>query len=174
MKYLLPLSVFMLLIVTACGGSGEKKIISVEKKVVFKEPVKVAVNRELSVDVSGMSCEQSCGGSIRMALKETGAVDRCSFDFKEGRKANKAFITFDKNKITADKILGIIRTINEGQFTTANATTKSLEAEASTSEETSEGPTETSEVPASVQKIGVSTTSFEFPNLFELLSELIS
>lgn len=175
MKYLLPLSVSLLLLAASCGGSGEKKIISVEKKIVLKQPVKVAVNRELSVDVSGMSCEQSCGGSIRMALKETGAVDRCSFDFKEGRKANKAFITFDKNKISADKILSIIQTINEGQFTTANATTKALEAEtgSTTSSETTETSMETPEAPA-VEKIGVSTASFEFPNLFELLSELIS
>ena len=48
-------------------------------------------------------CLRVLPAASNKALKETGAVDRCSFDFKDGRKSNTAFITFDKDKISADK-----------------------------------------------------------------------
>jgi len=177
MKYLLPLSFVLLVAAASCGGNGEKKIISVEKKTVLKEPVKVAANRELSVEVTGMSCEHSCGGAIRMALKETGAVDRCSFDFKAERKTNTAFITFDKDKISADKIVSIIEKVNNGQFTTANAATKSIETEEkTTTSENKTSPTIKTEKVVVKDDLGVrsDSASFEFPNLFELLSKLIA
>lgn len=171
MRYLIPITLSVALIAVSCGGSGEKKIISVEKKTVLKEPVHVTPNRELSLHVAGMTCEQGCGGTIRMALKETGAVDRCSFDFKENRDVNTAFITFDKDKITADKIVAIIEKLNDHQFTTSNASTRPLEAMTESSETT---PSITvTETEKSVKEIGVSATSFELPNLFELFSRMI-
>jgi copper chaperone CopZ len=173
MKHILPLSLVVLLIAASCAGNGEKKIISVEKKIVLKAPAKVAVNRELAVKVAGMSCEHACGGAIRMALKETGAVDRCSFDFKTDRAVNTAFITFDKDKISADKILAIIQQINDGQFTTSAPETRMIEEKATTSDSGTGESSEKSEK-SMVKEIGVSTTSFEFPNLFELFSRLVS
>jgi copper chaperone CopZ len=173
MKYLFPLAIFAALVVASCAGSGEKKIISVEKKTVLKEPAKVVANRELSVEVAGMSCEHACGGAIRMALKETGAVDRCSFDFKENRETNTAFITFDKNKISADKIIRIIETINDKQFTASNAATKTIAATVQEENASSATPVQHSETEKSVKEIGVSHASFELPNLFELFSRMI-
>lgn len=120
-----------LLFLAACSqndASGEKKILSVEKKEVLKEPVKVFPNQTMTVKVKGMSCEHSCGGSIRMALKETGAVDRCSFDFKEERPENTAIITYDDKKISPKKIISIIESINDKQFTTADPTVKPITA----------------------------------------------
>lgn len=173
MKFASFFSLSVLLVVASCSNDGEKKIISVEKKVVLKEPVQVAVNREMAVEIEGMSCEHACGGSIRMALKETGAVDRCSFDFKDGRKSNTAFITFDKDKISADKIISIIEELNEKQFTTANATTKTIEAtENKSTSNVSTSTTKTSNVTS--PKIEVSTSSFEFPNLFDLVANLLN
>jgi copper chaperone CopZ len=164
-------AVSVALAASSCSGSGEKKIISIEKKTVLKEPVKVSANRALTVEVAGMSCEHACGGAIRMALKETGAVERCSFDFKENRDKNTATITFDKNKITADKLLEIIETTNDGQFTTSNASTKTLSpGEETTSSATSVHSTEPEKV---VKQINVSSASFELPNLFELFSRMI-
>lgn len=123
------------LLLVSCGqgnNEGEKKIISVEKKEVLKEPAKVFPNQTMTVQVKGMSCEHSCGGSIRMALKETGAVDRCSFDFKEDRPENTATITYDDKKINPKKIINIIETINDKQFTTSNHSVKPIQAEAKT------------------------------------------
>jgi len=173
MKLISFFSFSVLLILTSCSHDGEKKIISVEKKVVLKEPVHVAVNREMAVEIVGMSCEHACGGSIRMALKETGAVDRCSFDFKDGRKSNTAFITFDKDKISADKIISIIEQLNEQQFTTAHATTKTLENEETTGTSTVSS-TSSKNRDVTSPKMELSTSSFEFPNLFELVSDLLN
>lgn len=175
MKLILPISLVVLLAAAACGGSGEKKIISVEKKIVLKEPVKVVADRELSVDVTGMSCEQGCGGAIRMALKETGAVDRCSFDFEAERETNTAFITFDKDRITAEKIVSIIEKVNDGQFTTANAATRPVDAEKKATVQNREEAAKPGKTSVK-DEVGVrsDSVSFEFPNLFELLSRLVA
>jgi copper chaperone CopZ len=63
-----------------------------------------------------MVCEMGCGSSIRKALKDTKAVDRCSIDFKDERKVNVATISFDSTAITKDKIVTIISTLNDKQF----------------------------------------------------------
>lgn len=173
MKSLLPLSVSILLVAASCGGSGEKKIISVEKKIVMKQPAKVNVNREMSINVKGMSCEHACGGAIRMALKETGAVDRCSFDFETDRDVNTAFITFDKDKISPDKIISIIEKVNDGQFTTSNATTKPVEEKISESPETEEKTTEVVITKKVVADLDVDGSSFELPSITDLFSKLI-
>lgn len=172
MKALFPVTLSILMIASACGGSGEKKIISVEKKIVMKQPVKVNVNREMTVQVEGMSCEHACGGAIRMALKETGAVDRCSFDFEADRKVNTAFITFDKDKISADKIVSIIEKVNEGQFTTSNASTKTIEASGNITPE--EKSTSTQSITKKVvSRIEIDEPSFSLPSISALLSKLI-
>lgn len=173
LAFILPVS--LLLLTASCGGSGEKKILSVEKKEVLKTPEKVAVNRELSVDIAGMSCEQGCGGTIRMALKETGAVERCSFDFKEGRNVNTAYITFDKDKISPDKILSIISKLNDKQFKTSNPATKTLE-ETAPAEGTKTSSLKTA-VPdvsfAKSEQLKTGAVAVQFPDLFELLSRLV-
>ncbi len=169
----------LLFVSSACSESGEKKIISVEKKEVLKQPVQVMANRELAVEVEGMSCEHACGGAIRMALKETGAVDRCSFDFEADRAKNTAFITFDKDKISADKIIAIIEKINNKQFTTSKATTKTIEKteeevdKPASSKETTSQQSRTSANDVS-QYIPEEDHSLEFPNLLELFSSLVS
>lgn len=170
MKALLPVSIALAIISASCGGSGEKKIISSEKRVVLKEHTAVVPNRELTLDIKGMSCEHACGGSIRMALKETGAVDRCSFDFETDRAVNKAFITFDKDKISPDRIRSIIEQLNDGQFTTAHPSTKTLED--NTVSETTSSHDNTS--PDNITThIGIDN-SYQLPNLYELFSKLLS
>ena len=161
--------VALLIVVSSCAGSGEKKIISVEKKIVLKEPAVVHPNRELSVIVSGMSCEHACGGAIRMALKGTNAVDRCSFDFVTDRKENTAFITFDKDKISADEIIQIIEELNDGQFTTGKTTTKTIETEHAAVSPVAAGDGGNSEAGT----LEMSSPAVELPNVFDLLSYII-
>jgi copper chaperone CopZ len=173
MKALLPISVSILLIAASCAESGEKKIISVEKKIVMKQPVKVNVNREMSINVEGMSCEHACGGAIRMALKETGAVDRCSFDFETDRKVNTAFITFDKDKISPDKIVSIIEKVNDGQFTTSNATTKPVEDKTTGSPEKTEKTTEVVMTKKVAVDLDIESSSFQLPDIRDFFSKLI-
>lgn len=117
---------FVLFSLVSCSSNEEKKIIKIEKKAMYKPLEKVVPTKKLTVDVNGMSCEHACGGSIRMALKETNAVDRVSFDFETDRKTNKAFIAFDDKKISEKDIVSIIEKINDKQFTTGEAITTSI------------------------------------------------
>lgn len=169
MKRTVYTSFLVLLIASACSSNGERKIVSVEKKVVLKEPVAVAANRELTLGISGMSCEHACGGSIRMALKNTNAVERCSFNFVEDRKVNTATITFDKDKITADAIVELIENLNNKQFKASNVSTKAIDAPEQV--QTHTAPAKSGDETSGLE---VNSSSFEFPNLFELFSNIIS
>ena len=118
-----------------------------------------------------MSCEHACGGSIRMALKETGAVDRVSYDFESGRKTNTAYITFDKSKISADKIVSIIETINDKQFTTGKSSSSDIEGEMKSSSPSTTTVTETKTTKINVE---VPEANWEMPNIFRFFSHLLS
>lgn len=170
MKHALFIGLVTVFALGSCS-SGEKKIISVEKKVVYKKLDPVHANRKLAVEVSGMSCEHACGGSIRMALKETGAVDRVSYDFESGRKSNTAYITFDKSKISADKIVSIIESINDKQFKTGKLNSTDLEEET-----TSGSPSTTVETETKTSKINVEVTetSWEMPNVLKFFARLLN
>jgi copper chaperone CopZ len=89
---------------------------------------KVLPTSKMTVEVSGMSCVHACGGAIRMELKDTKAVDRVSFDFEDGRKTNKCFITFDDKKISEKEIISIIQRINNKQFTTGKSSVEPIKA----------------------------------------------
>ncbi len=173
MKHAIFLGLATVLVLGSCS-SPEKKIISIEKKVVYKKLDPVHADRKLAIEVSGMTCEHACGGSIRMALKETGAVDRVSYDFETGRKTNTAYITFDKSKISADKIVSIIETLNDKQFTTGKSTSTDLEEETKSSSPSTTTTTVTTETKTTKVDVEVSETSWEIPNIFEFFSHLVN
>ncbi|MFY7989188.1 MAG: heavy-metal-associated domain-containing protein [Fluviicola sp.] len=172
MKYFFAIATIGLVAFSCSENKSEKKIIKIEKKVMYKPMAAVTPNRKLNVEVSGMTCEHACGGSIRMALKNTNAVDRVQFDFEDGRKVNTAIITFDKNKISADEIVAIIEKTNDNQFTTGKVSSESFTApKASPQSEkavSTEKTIETTKVNVEAQ------TGFEFPNLYKLFSKIIS
>lgn len=161
-------SALILGIFTSCN-TNEKKIISVEKHKMYAPAAHVQANRQLNIEVSGMSCVHACGGAIRTALKETNAVERVSFDFQENRKTNTAFITFDKSKINVDQIIAIIEKINNHQFTTGKSNSEDIQHPTTSS--TSSNNSNQTQQKATVE---VSTTTIEFPSLYELFSRIIS
>jgi copper chaperone CopZ len=106
----------------SCNERSEKVIIKTVKGQSNKnDNKKVIANAQLNLEISGMSCEKGCGGTIRKALKQTGGVERVSYDFVEGRDTQIANITLDSNKINLNKIQTIISELNENQFTTGKA-----------------------------------------------------
>ncbi len=114
----LILSVCSVMLVS-CGGNGEKvHIKTVKGQSNLKEDRKVISNAQLNLEISGMSCEKGCGGTIRKALKQTGGIDRVSYDFEEGRTTQIAKISLDSNKVKLEDIKRIISSLNENQFTT--------------------------------------------------------
>lgn len=160
--FLLSFSIGLLLINPSC--SADKTTVKSEKNTTEK----LELNRSLTVEIEGMVCEKGCGSSIRKALKETGAVGNCSFDFVDERPLNTAIIEFDKDKISADKIIGIITSINEKQFSVAKSSTAAMEVKMNIKESESR-ESKNAEAP----KINVSETNFEMPNLLKLFSRLI-
>ena len=114
--FLLTLSSFVFI---SCNESGEKiHVKTVKGETNKKAEKKVMANAQLNIEISGMSCEKGCGGTIRKALKQTGGVERVSYDFVEGRETQIAKISLDSTKIDVDKIKKIISKLNENQFST--------------------------------------------------------
>ena len=160
--FLLSFSIGLLIINPSCNS--DKTIVKNEKNAIDK----LELNRNLTVEIEGMVCEKGCGSSIRKALKETGAVGNCSFDFVDERPVNTAIIEFDKDKISADKIIKIITTINENQFSVNKSSSSSIDLKMNIQEnEINESKNTTS------SKINVSESNFEMPNLLKLFSRLI-
>jgi copper chaperone CopZ len=100
----------------ACNSTPETIVLRREKGQKTLK-TKVIGTKKMTTEIEGMTCEMGCGGSIRKALKEIGGVERVQYDFVEGRKKQVALITYDAAKIDAQKMLQLIQTINEKQFT---------------------------------------------------------
>ena len=100
----------------ACNSTPETILLRREK-VVKALKKKVIGTKNMTTEIEGMTCEMGCGGSIRKALKETGGVERVQYDFVEGRKKQVAVVTYDAAKIDVQKMLQLIQSINEKQFT---------------------------------------------------------
>lgn len=155
-------------VVFSCSNNSEKKVVRIEKYKQYEKLENVVANRQLSIEVEGMTCEHACGGSIRMALMDTKAVNRVKFDFVSDRKVNTAYVYFDKSKINADEIVKIIEDLNEGQFTTHKVETstfedKKLKAEAIPSSSKSDKSS----------PIEIKSNTFELPSLMGILKSFI-
>jgi hypothetical protein len=129
--------------------------------------VPVIANRVLTMELEGMVCSMGCGGSIRKELKATGAVSDCDFDFEDERAIDIATIQFDKNKITADKIIEIVSKINDGQFTVGKTSSEGIET-------TVTKESQTSSHKSTKPKFEAVSSSFDVPNLFDLFSGLLN
>ncbi len=99
----------------------------------------VTPTHQMSIPVTGMSCEMACGGAIRKELLHTAAVNRVQFDFKMARDTNTAVIAYDANKISEEQLIALITKINEGQFTTGQAETTEIQPAAKGNAKTEEG-----------------------------------
>ncbi|MFM7637229.1 MAG: heavy-metal-associated domain-containing protein [Crocinitomicaceae bacterium] len=84
-------------------------------KVENKEQI-VHPNKMLTAEITGMTCEQGCGGSIRKNLKAKGGVSKVEYDFVIDAEKQVCRIYFDSTKINEGKISDVVNTINEEQF----------------------------------------------------------
>lgn len=142
---------------------------SPSEKIDEKELIAVTPNRKLTTEIDGMTCVMGCGGSIRKELLSTGAVSRCSFDFKGIDKTSSAMIEFDKDKISADEIAEIIKKLNDGQFTLGKMSTESIEQEVGEAEKDEASSTKKEIAPINVS----SSSGIQLPNFIDLISELL-
>ena len=165
-------NIFLILIagftLLSCSESKEKKVVRTEHIVSEdNQTAKVVSNRELSMEIDGMSCVMGCGSSIRKELYATKGVSEVSFDFEENRKTNIATIKFDEDLVTVDQMIDIVNTMNEKQFKVGETKSNELETEPTVLiEETTE-----SKKP---QKSVIKSSSVEFPSFMELLSNFFT
>jgi copper chaperone CopZ len=154
------------LVLGAC--SSEPEVIHLRTEKGKKETkATIAANRVLTMEIEGMTCEMGCGGSIRKELKATGGVARVEFvDFKEGEKVQTARVSFDTNKITVDEMVKIVSTMNEKQFTVGKTSSETIDAPEATT--TSSTPEESED-----DQVKISETSFQMPNLLDILSSFV-
>jgi len=99
------------------GCTSEEKPVFIRKEShTVSKPNKVISNKKVSMEIEGMTCVMGCGASIRKELYTTKAVSSVDFDFKEDRKINTVKIAFDTTKLSVDKLVSILTTMNEKQF----------------------------------------------------------
>lgn len=112
MKILISLFVASVLLF-ACNQKSSVK--TTEEKTTQKRE-KVVANKLLTFEIEGMTCVMGCGGSIRKELEATNAVEKCEFDFEEGRSKNIVKVSFDQNKTTIKELINIVTKMNDNQF----------------------------------------------------------
>ena len=162
MKHLL---LVILIIVSSCQNNATQNA-SENKGETATVERKSETNYQCVAKVKGMVCKMGCGGAIRKELKATNAVANVDFDFEEERPSNNAKISFDKDKISVDKIISIITSINDGQFKVGKSSSEDL-IESSTPDTKDENDSEDI-------KVNVSSSGFEMPNLLDVFSDLIT
>ena len=125
MKHLL-IALALVSFVLSCSNETEVEHIKTVKGAGKKNKITVNANTMVQLQIEGMSCEKGCGGTIRKALKGTGAVKSVRYDFQEGRAFQYANVELDSNKIVLDSIKGIITSLNENQFNIKSMQLKAL------------------------------------------------
>ncbi len=162
-------------LIVSCSTStdqvSEKEIDTQSEKIEEGDLVAVLPNRKMTTEIDGMTCVMGCGGSIRKELLSTGAISRCSFDFKGIDKTSSAVIEFDKDKISADEIADLIKKLNDGQFTLGKTSTETIAIEI---EETTQNEKASTLLKKEITPISVSSSSrIQLPNFIDLVSELL-
>lgn len=110
---------FSLTLVYSCNQKEDVVILKRQKLSETQKDTKLkkeTPNTVLEVDIEGMTCELGCGGSIRVGVKELGGIHRVRFDFKEGQKKQRAFVSYDSKKVNKNQIIEEIEKLNDGQF----------------------------------------------------------
>ncbi len=111
MKYVIPF--FLALTLWSCEA---KKTVNQDKTVAkVCQPVKA--NTTVELGVKGMVCQMGCGGSIRKALKETCAVDRVEVNYIDSLEEQIIKVSYDRQKIAPEQMVGVLSKINDKQFT---------------------------------------------------------
>ena len=164
------IATFLLFIFLFSACSAEKNDNKVIRKVSVKSYVApiVHADRLLTIEIEGMMCEMGCGASIRKELKGTAAVSSVEYDFVEDREVNVAKIAFDKDKISVDKIISILTTMNDKQFKVGKSSTENFSDEKSNDTIVSETNSSTSNDNETL--FTVETSKFESTNFLGLFT----
>jgi len=116
---LLSYFLFSLTLIYSCNQKEDVVVLKRQKLSETQKdtkPKNETPNTVLELEIEGMTCELGCGGSIRVGVKELGGIHRVRFDFKEGQKKQRAFVSYDSKKVDKNQIIEEIHKLNDGQF----------------------------------------------------------
>ena len=116
---LLSYFIFSLTLIYSCNQKEDVVVLKRQKLSETQKdtkPKNETPNTVLELEIEGMTCELGCGGSIRVGVKELGGIHRVRFDFKEGQKKQRAFVSYDSKKVDKNQIIEEIQKLNDGQF----------------------------------------------------------
>ena len=116
---LLSYFLFSLTLIYSCNQKEDVVVLKRQKLSETQKdtkPKNETPNTVLELEIEGMTCELGCGGSIRVGVKELGGIHRVRFDFKEGQKKQRAFVSYDSKKVDKNQIIEEIQKLNDGQF----------------------------------------------------------
>ena len=116
---LLSYFLFSLTLIYSCNQKEDVVVLKRQKLSETQKdtkPKNETPNTVLELDIEGMTCELGCGGSIRVGVKELGGIHRVRFDFKEGQKKQRAYVSYDAKKVDKNQIMQEIQKLNDGQF----------------------------------------------------------
>ena len=116
---LLSYFIFSLTLIYSCNQKEDVVVLKRQKLSETQKdtkPKNETPNTVLELEIEGITCELGCGGSIRVGVKELGGIHRVRFDFKEGQKKQRAFVSYDSKKVDKNQIIKEIEKLNDGQF----------------------------------------------------------
>ena len=68
------------------------------------------------LNISGMTCEQMCGGMIKSALVKVPGVESTEIAFHDGDKIGHAKVTYDPAKVDDTKLVQAVQALADGQY----------------------------------------------------------
>lgn len=105
------LFIFTIFVLTACNSSEEAQTKSEVNST--QEAIEPAIaNTVAELNISGMTCEFGCKGAIEKALSKTNGIQEASIDFEK----TLAEVKFDNQKISSEKIVEVITSVNNGAY----------------------------------------------------------
>tara|TARA_R110002072_G_scaffold232309_1_gene389672 strand:+ start:23117 stop:23614 length:498 start_codon:yes stop_codon:yes gene_type:complete len=125
----------------------------------------VVPNYVATIEIDGMACVMSCGGSIKKALRKTDGVSSMEFDFEADRETNILTVSFSDGMVTIEEIKSIISDLNNKQFTIGKVSSKSIHKNTATNQKDCPYKERT--------QIETVSTSFEMPSLLDILSSFL-
>jgi periplasmic mercuric ion binding protein len=159
---------FGLFLLAACA---DKSTNTVEEVAATKEQ-EVVVNptNMLTMEISGMTCEMGCGGTIRKGLRASNAVESVKFeDFDADYETNTTHILYDAKKISKEELKKIVNELSNGQYKVESMS----DTEYSSENDQASAVSGSSKKSTTLPLIGDGSTglfSFQLPNLLDLLS----
>ena len=85
---------------------------STQTEKIAKENKEVFASHQSEFLVKGMMCERGCTSYLDNKISKFNGVVNCDIDFTQ----EKLFVDYDNDILSSDKIISLVRQLNEGQY----------------------------------------------------------